>query len=296
MNLLFHRMDSGNQIYSNVPKSKFPLQDFLNDVVVTEINEVGCYQIPKFSYGDDTYLISDNGKVIAVFDGIGGNYEFGINPRDYSYSLMTGCRIAVNDKHLTDPLQILEEGFQFASKVDGSSAAIVGYLEETKDDEMYFNVLNVGDSQFMVLRRNENKSGFISELKSEAQYDTKAVTLSDLPCPMQLTGNEVRSEKPEVGIKYRAQIFDGDIIIMASDGLFDNLFDNEIIDIVNESYKEPVQEIAKKLSVAAYVNSINKTKISPFSQTFGKLIDYHVGGKDDDITTVVMKISLRPMI
>jgi len=293
---------SGTKIYSNMfpdvvtPKSQYPLQDFLNDVVVTEINEVGCYQIPKYSHGDDTYLISNNGKAIAVFDGIGGNYEYGINPRDYSYSLMTGCRIAANDKHLTDPLQILEEGFQFASKVDGSSAAIVGYLEETQDDLMHFNVLNVGDSQFMVLRRNENKGGFISIIKSDPQYDTTVVSLSNMPCPMQLTGNEERSDKPDAGIKYRVQIFDGDIIIMASDGLFDNLFDNEIIDIVNQSYKEPVQEIAKKLSLAAYVSSKNKTKNSPFSETIGKLIGYHVGGKEDDITTVVMKISLKPMI
>jgi len=280
---------------STAPKSKFPLQDFLNDVVVTEFNEVGVYQLPgpKSSEGDDTYFLSADGRTIAVFDGIGGNYEYGINPRDYSYSLMTGCRIAVNEKHLTDPLQILEEGFDFAKYVTGSSAAIVGHLEDT-EDIMSFNAINVGDSQFMVVRKNNSKFSMV--MKSDPQYDTSVVTWSNLPCPMQLTGNEERSDKPEVGIRYSVPILDGDIIIMASDGLFDNLFDNDIIGFVNDSYKQSAQEIAKRLSVAAFVNSKNKTKHSPFSQTIGKLIGYKIGGKEDDITIVVMKISLRPMI
>jgi len=284
-------------IFPQVPKSKFALQDFLHDVVTTEINEVGVYQLPgpKSNEGDDTYLISEDGKSIGVFDGIGGNYEIGINPRDYSYSLMTGCRIAVNDKHITDPLQILEEGFNFASKVSGSSAAIVGHLEDT-EDIMYLNVINVGDSQFMVLRKNENNNVFSSFIKSEPQYDTSVVTWSNLPCPYQLTGNEERSDKPDVGVKYHVPIFDGDVIIMASDGLYDNLFDSETTGIVNECHKLPAQEIAKRLTLAAFVNSKNKTKDSPFSKTIGKLVGYEIGGKEDDITTVVMKISLRPMI
>jgi len=133
-------------------------------------------------------------------------------------------------------------------------------------------------------------------MKSEPQYDTTVVTLSNLPCPMQLTGNEERSDKPDVGIRYRVPIVDGDIIIMASDGLYDNLFDGEIISIVNECCKQPAQEIAKRLCLTAYVNSKNKTRVSPFAKTIGKLIGYEIGGKEDDITTVVMKISLRPMI
>jgi protein phosphatase PTC7 len=284
-------------IFTPVPKSKFALQDFLSDVIQTEFNEVGVYQLPgpKSSEGDDTYLISADGKSIGVFDGIGGNYEIGINPRDYSYSLMTGCRIAVNDKHFFDPLQILEEGFNFASKVSGSSAAIVGHLEDT-EDIMYLNVINVGDSQFMVLRKNENNNVFSIVMKSEPQYDTSVVTWSNLPCPYQLTGNEERSDKPDIGVRYHIPIFDGDVIIMASDGLYDNLFDSEIIGIVNECHTQPAQEIAKRLTLAAFVNSKDNTKLSPFSKTIGKLIGYEIGGKEDDITTVVMKISLRPMI
>jgi protein phosphatase PTC7 len=286
-----------NNIFTPVPKSKFALQDFLSDVIQTDFNEVGVYQLPgpKSSEGDDTYLISADGKSIGVFDGIGGNYEIGINPRDYSYSLMTGCRIAVNDKHITDPLQVLEEGFNFASKVSGSSAAIVGHLEDT-EDMMYLNVINVGDSQFMVLRKNEENNVFSIVMKSEPQYDTSVVTWSNLPCPYQLTGNEERSDKPDVGVRYHIPIFDGDVIIMASDGLYDNLFDSESIGIVNECHNQPAQEIAKRLTLAAYVNSKDKTKLSPFSKTIGKLIGYEIGGKEDDITTVVMKISFRPMI
>lgn len=122
--------------FKQMPKSQYPLQDFLNDVVKNEICEVGVYQLPgpKSNVGDDTYLISGmkisgnmvatndvaDGKTIAVFDGIGGNYSFGINPRDYSFSLMNGCKTAVDEKKLTDPLEVLEEGFIFASKIDGS--------------------------------------------------------------------------------------------------------------------------------------------------------------------------------
>lgn len=285
---------SNEQVFASVPVSQYGGQNFLEESVTTNFNSVAAWSKAcdgkKNILGDDTYLISSDGKCVGVFDGVGGNYEHGINPREYSYSLMTGCKQAVEELKLTDPLQILQNGFENASDVQGSSTANVIYFDNRK---MELNSINVGDSQFFVLRQNDQRK-FSIVAKSEPQYDPD-VTWTPIPCPRQL-GNSSVEDKPEIGDSYQIPILKGDIIILATDGLFDNLFDEEILAIVNNHFNEPIQQIARILVESAYKTSKDKTKVTPFSGTIGKLVGYHKGGKEDDITVVLTKILMRPLI
>jgi hypothetical protein len=99
------------------------------------------------------------------------------------------------------------------------------------------------------------------------------------------------------------------VVVVASDGLFDNLYDNEIsqtvVDVLKvstRSVQDAVNAIAKQLVDAAYDVSVTTVRGagSPFASraiesgfqfrcfcVFGLLMSLCSGGKKDDISVVV---------
>jgi protein phosphatase PTC7 len=66
---------------------------------------------------------------------------------------------------------------------------------------------------------------------------------------------------------------EGDIIVLGSDGLFDNLYDNDILAIVQKSFgqNKPVdvlktQQIAQQIAVSAHEKAKDKNYFSPFAK------------------------------
>lgn len=91
----------------------------------------------------------------------------------------------------------------------------------------------------------------------------------------------------------------GDTIVMGSDGLFDNIFDQEIVSVVTTN--DDVPNAAKALADLARNHSVDTKFDSPFSlearargfdvpwwkKVFGMKF---TGGKLDDITVIVGKV------
>jgi protein phosphatase PTC7 len=82
----------------------------------------------------------------------------------------------------------------------------------------------------------------------------------------------------------------GDIIIMATDGLFDNLFEKDIINIVKNNSEKNTKIISQMLVDSAYVNSINQKFNSPFTVNAKSHGLNYLGGKIDDITVLIGKV------
>ena len=82
-----------------------------------------------------------------------------------------------------------------------------------------------------------------------------------------------------------------DILITATDGLFDNVFFNDIVHLCNEpsegaSPLEYVEELCQSLGAIAKANSNLTTGSSPFSKSALKHGYKYPGGKPDDITII----------
>ena len=82
-----------------------------------------------------------------------------------------------------------------------------------------------------------------------------------------------------------------DLIVMGTDGLFDNISPNWIKFIIDEHYHSnqhmDLQELANKIAYYAYRLSIDDYTPSPFSEK-AKANGYDVaGGKSNDITVIV---------
>ncbi|CAE8634217.1 unnamed protein product, partial [Polarella glacialis] len=86
---------------------------------------------------------------------------------------------------------------------------------------------------------------------------------------------------------------EGDLLVLGTDGLFDNLFIHEVCQLAGEamgpldsgSPTDPAT-IAQALVKAAFHRSIDRAARSPFGEHAKQAGLYHTGGKMDDITCV----------
>ena len=84
----------------------------------------------------------------------------------------------------------------------------------------------------------------------------------------------------------------GDIVVAATDGLLDNVFPSEIVEILNQADgKQDPEQLAKSIAEAAHFNSLDMTCESPFAKAAMSEAGLDIsGGKYDDITVVVGQI------
>ncbi|KAN0016229.1 hypothetical protein ACTFIU_006192 [Dictyostelium citrinum] len=225
--------------------------------------------------GEDAYFISLDQNVIGVADGVGGWGDVGIDPSEYSNTLMKGSKIAADSQKVErDPLIIMEQGYQYAQDVKGSSTCCIVVLSATN------NLLsaNLGDSGFLVIRNNE-----VIFRTREQQHAFNM--------PFQLGTQSI--DRPIHSITASFPVEKGDLIIMGTDGVFDNLFDDEILEI-GEKYDDP-QIIARQVAKRAFEVGCSTTIYTPFAKNAGHNGYIYNGGKLDDITVVVGLVDDGPV-
>uniref|UniRef100_A0A7S3CUS5 Protein phosphatase n=1 Tax=Strombidium rassoulzadegani TaxID=1082188 RepID=A0A7S3CUS5_9SPIT len=105
-------------------------------------------------------------------------------------------------------------------------------------------------------------------------------------------------DNPMNGESNAHNVANGDILIVGSDGLWDNLHKSSVLDIVNPFLKagpkiENPTLVAELIAQEAERQSYLQNSMSPFAQS-AKEHNYHYrGGKPDDITVVVAQIQLK---
>lgn len=97
---------------------------------------------------------------------------------------------------------------------------------------------------------------------------------------------------------------DGDLILLATDGYFDNMYSHETLELIN-SGMEPIEEsqtdnevvtatirgLAKTLTDRARRLSLNPKRLSPWAKAAQAHGSNYRGGKVDDITCIVTLVS-----
>lgn len=89
------------------------------------------------------------------------------------------------------------------------------------------------------------------------------------------------------------QLIAGDIIVMGSDGLFDNVSDETIVSEVVKLTKagKRASIVAQRLCAVAFNNSVDKDAITPYCVAATEAFDMvYNGGKKDDITVLVAHV------
>ncbi|KAK9279232.1 hypothetical protein L1049_012910 [Liquidambar formosana] len=226
--------------------------------------------------GEDAFFVSScNGGVIAVADGVSGWAVQNVDPALFSRELMANASCFVGDEEVNYDPQILLRKAHAATSSIGSATVIVAMLERNGT----LKIANVGDCGLRVIRLGQ----IIFATSPQEHY---------FDCPYQLS-SEVVGQTYLDAMVCTVELMEGDTIVMGSDGLFDNVFDHEIVSTMAR-YSD-VCEAAKALANLASNHSMDSKFDSPYSleaRTRGfdvppwkKFLGMKlIGGKLDDIT------------
>lgn len=246
--------------------------------------------------GEDSYFVHD--YAVGVFDGVGGWRSNGVDPAEYSGSLARECLSVALEEDNTDPAYILECAYNRVmkeQKVIGSSTACIICLEqeekENGESAIFLNAAYVGDSGYMIIRR-DHKTGRCSVIhKSEEQqhYFNAPFQLALVHGRFAHMRDTIFNNKPAEAVLERHELQPGDIIVSGTDGMLDNLFDYEILEIVEEMYNHHPTDIARAIVAESYYRSLSLEK-TPFEENARLAGQFFKGGKRDDISTVVSRV------
>ncbi|XP_058777884.1 probable protein phosphatase 2C 80 [Vicia villosa] len=225
--------------------------------------------------GEDAHFICSDEQAIGVADGVGGWADVGVNAGLFAQELLSNSVRAVQEepKGSFNPVRVLEKAHSNTKSMGSSTACIIALTDEA------LNAINLGDSGFIVIR------GGSVIFKSPAQQH-------DFNFPYQLDRGNT-SDLPSSGEVFTIPVASGDIIVAGTDGLFDNLYNNDIVGVVVSSTRaglEP-QATAQKIAALAQERALDKKRHSPFSTAALEAGHRYYGGKLDDITVVVSYIS-----
>jgi protein phosphatase PTC7 len=92
---------------------------------------------------------------------------------------------------------------------------------------------------------------------------------------------------------FSLQVAAGDVIVAGTDGLFDNLYDNELVGVVIHATRAGLgpQVTAQKIVALARERAEDRDRQTPFSLAAQEAGYRFYGGKLDDITVVVSYIT-----
>ncbi|KAG6636554.1 probable protein phosphatase 2C 80 [Carya illinoinensis] len=240
----------------------------------------GAYYIPKkkpgstTDQGEDAYFLSEEKGAIGVADGVGSWILQGVDSGVYARQLMNNAFEAIvsmepDDGNVDDRImkRVLDQAFSNTNARGSSTACIIKLIDNC------LHVANVGDSGFLLIK----KAGDMQKSEIQQHYPN---------CPFQLG---LTNDTPDSALIFTIEVESGDILVVGTDGLFDNMFDEEIRDVVKMAAEVGCtpQQVAWAVAEHAYDKSTNKTAYTPFMQDSLASGRRFFGGKVDDITVIV---------
>ena len=244
--------------------------------------ETACFYSPKFEKrnrnGEDSHLVSSDKKLIMVADGVGGWNDHGVDPGIFSRRLTSNVSDLYEKSPETPLVDTLTEAVD-QNPHRGSSTAVMARL--TSDNRV--DTCNHGDSAYLIVRP---KRGF------KTIYRSKEQTYSfDFPYQC-----GTYCKKPsEEAFSTQHKVQHNDIIVMGSDGVFDNLFDKDIKRCLRK-HRGNLENQASCIATYAEFTGYQDQAHSPYTQSaldHGLPKEKHLGGKADDITVIVAQVKLR---
>lgn len=200
--------------------------------------------------GQDAFFVSRLGEspagvALGVADGVGGWMDSGVDPADFSHALCDYMASSASEHktasgpgsawHGLTARQVMQRGYDAVchdgSVEAGGSTAIVGLFGEGGKLE----VANLGDSGFIHLRPNAVHA--YSEPQTHAfntPYQLSIVPPSMLARAAAFGGAQLMDQPRDAEVT-RHQLRHGDVLVFASDGLWDNLFNQDILRIVSRT-------------------------------------------------------------
>lgn len=268
-----------------------PLADYGHGQELSSDPELSedAYFVKEVELLDESGTDMQNVLYMGVADGVGSWREYGVDPRDFSHKLMEECGNVLSDAsaqcmvqggnecRMISPAELLAQSYEITKEANviGSATACVGLFDSVRH-QLHFS--NIGDSGIIVLRHiDADVAGALRRDRSTPKVERKSdlriafVSQQQLksfnhPFQMGWTGEEIVEKNSSFkhakdSCTSSVHILRGDIIIMATDGLFDNVDIDDIASIALEWEQE------NKFIDGAGINGRNKRWASGKSLT-----------------------------
>lgn len=206
--------------------------------------------------GEDAFFVCSSGcGSIGVADGVGSWGADGIDASLYSKELMSKAFECLKEMGDNPDASLALEYAHEHSESAGSATTAIAVVKPTG----ILEVVNLGDCGVRVIR------GSKCVFHTEPMYH-------EFNMPFQL-GNPIilaETDWPCHAETYSFELRDGDLVVMGSDGLFDNLWNDDLTRIINSFHRkvtdvESVKDMAKRIAEVAHFNAKQKTIRSPWS-------------------------------
>jgi protein phosphatase PTC7 len=204
---------------------------------------------------------------------------FNKSTNEYSYS---SDDTSESDRHKDFLKEIAFEALSRTYSY-GSCTFLLGVLEGSS-----LKICSLGDGSILILRFVDDKPVILLKTNSQQHSFNTPFQICNSPPN---SSHVYISDSPYEGDSYEVSLREGDIIIAGSDGLWDNLYLQDIIYIV-QLHKSDLHKLAKFLADKAYQLSKSCAK-TPFEEEVAlKYGEGHwKGGKPDDISVVTAIVS-----
>ena len=278
------------------------------------------------SSGEDAFFVAKVGRdpnvtAFGILDGVGGWASHGIDPADFSHGLGTHmAKIALkwNGGELK-PKELLQIGYQTTITDPTISAGGTTACVAVTNKEGRMQIANLGDSGFLQLR-----GGAVHHYSNPQTHAFNtpyqlSITPPHILAQAQVFGGAPLNDAPDKADLQDHRLRHGDVLILATDGVWDNLNSQEVLNIVSNEMrsrgawqkdeeqgfivteqivsltkagqKKTLQgSIAAAIVAEAKAASHNEKRDGPFAKETRKFYPeepYH-GGKVDDISVVVV--------
>ena len=236
-----------------------------------------AYVLPhpaKVRWGGEDAVFT-RGRTFGVFDGVSGAEKLDGVPL-YSKTLADEMkRLIASDDESLNIQELTKRLTRCAETADrtatGASTAVVACIGA----DGFLRALNVGDSACIVIRNNR----VVARTREISHY---------FECPYQLSVDS--PDRPRDGTKLNLELQRGDLVLMASDGIFDNLNDDQICEIV-AAEKTPTA-MAKRVTELSRKVSLDDSAPTPYAKLAKRFGDPDypdgLGGKVDDVSCIVV--------
>ena len=274
-------------------------------VMPTEISDIqlesGVAVLPhpaKAATGGEDASFTRDG-CYAVFDGVGGWASKGVDAGAFSRELATNTANALdmirssmpyNAESVFEDLEMSLDAGLADIEIKGSTTAC---MLSISPDGRVGRFLNVGDSGFHIFRPSEDGA------RSMQLFAKSEIQQHEFNYPFQLSSwaaNVAKRDMPSDGERYVHDLLPGDIILLSSDGVLDNLFDEQIATILDGWGGATAADIAAVIAKRARECSLGDTEVTPWTVSLAAergSTEVETRGKVDDVTVLAVKVVAR---
>ena len=228
--------------------------------------------------GEDSHFYNET--LLVVADGVGGWNNKGVDPALFSKQLVINTVKAFSNTSVSESVikNLLQEVIDSMENILGSSTLSILLFDKPNH---LMRTCYIGDSLYLIARYNQ-----IFELEFVSKEQSHGFNL-----PYQI-GKKCDDSETATITTHKLQ--NKDVVILATDGLWDNLSIPLILSTINSIKTDDgfvdTKALSEVLVKKAQIVSFNKKAATPFSLKAQKYRILLPGGKIDDTTVICSQV------